>query len=325
MYNISDEPDMFNMWLIFALTIGIVMAAASVAFSFFWVPCRQSTPKPWHWVLVRVQRRHIWHRRRVTPSPPPVPCVSRGPATPSGDPFASAHGSCVLFEFLVMALLLVTASSMMTSSSSSSSSSSSTTSTAGQDPLKPYRVAGEFMIAAALIVTREVRGVHLAKVQELKDLIQTAWISSSFITVQLMASGKYVIVDGMHRLSAVLSLIMDKILPSNYEVPCTVYRPDTPADLLLRFSCSVNLDNQATSIMTFIDKMRWVACYMMAIVVEYVRDNSKIKPGEKFHWKDITAEHVRSSMQGPGGKEVQNFSLGVCQRTIGLIHSLWVD
>ena len=184
---------------------------------------------------------------------------------------------------------------------------------------------GEFCIAAVAILTREVRGVHLPKVQEMKDLIQTAWIASSYITVQLLANGKYLIVDGMHRLSAVLSLIMDKILPPNYEVPCVVYRGDTPEHLLLRFACTVNLGNQATAIMTFIDKMRCVACYMQAIVAAYVRDNSKIKPGEIFHWKDITAEHVKSSLQGPGGKEIQNFSLGVCQRTIGLIRALWVD
>ena len=43
----------------------------------------------------------------------------------------------------------------------------------------------------------------------------------------------------MHRLTAVLQLIMANILPADYTVPCLVFSADTPANVLLQ--CSANM------------------------------------------------------------------------------------
>ena len=67
---------------------------------------------------------------------------------------------------------------------------------AGQDPLLPWAMP-TIHIVATTIVARQVRGLHISKVMDLKGYIMTQWLSSSFITVQLMVDGAYRLVDGM--------------------------------------------------------------------------------------------------------------------------------
>jgi ParB-like chromosome segregation protein Spo0J len=75
---------------------------------------------------------------------------------------------------------------------------------------------------------------------ELKERITTmGWLQTSFLYVQLEADGTYLLVNGLHRLKAVLDLITANSLPADYTVPCLVLSADTPANVLLQ--CSANM------------------------------------------------------------------------------------
>jgi ParB-like chromosome segregation protein Spo0J len=78
---------------------------------------------------------------------------------------------------------------------------------------------------------------------ELKESITTkGWLQTSFLYVQLLADGTYLLVDGLHRLKAVLDLITVNSLPADFTVPCRVLSADTPANVLLQ--CSANLQEE---------------------------------------------------------------------------------
>ena len=62
------------------------------------------------------------------------------------------------------------------------------------------------------------------------------WLPSSNLIVQLLANGTYLLVDGLHRLKAVLELITANSLPADYTVPCFVLSADTPANVLQNFT-----------------------------------------------------------------------------------------
>jgi hypothetical protein len=79
-------------------------------------------------------------------------------------------------------------------------------------------------------VVRENRGLHVSKLLALKDSICLQWDITSLLIVQLLADGTFLLVDGLHRLTAVLQLIMANILPAYYTVRCVVLSADTPAN-----------------------------------------------------------------------------------------------
>ncbi len=88
-------------------------------------------------------------------------------------------------------------------------------------------------VLATAIVARQYRGFHVPKMAALKESITTTgWLDTSFLTVQLLADGTYLLVKGLHRLKAVLELITVNSLPADYTVPCIVLRADTPANVL---------------------------------------------------------------------------------------------
>ena len=88
-------------------------------------------------------------------------------------------------------------------------------------------------VLATAIVVRENRGLNVAKLLALKESISLElWHITSLLTVLLLADGTYLLVDGLHRLTAVLQLIMANILPADYTVRCVVLSADTPANVL---------------------------------------------------------------------------------------------
>ena len=87
-------------------------------------------------------------------------------------------------------------------------------------------------VLASAIVVRENRGLNVAKLLALKESISLElWHITSLLTVLLLADGTYLLVDGLHRLTAVLQLIMANILPADYTVRCVVVSADTPANV----------------------------------------------------------------------------------------------
>lgn len=204
---------------------------------------------------------------------------------------------------------------------------------AGVDPLQEWALPTIYIVAAG-IVARQVRGLHLSKVQDIKDLITTQWLSSSFLTVQLTRYGNYRLVDGMHRLTAVLMLIAAGVLPRNYTVPCVVYKAETPANLLLRHAAMVNQGNNMSALMTFVDKMRWIAVYMASLAPLYkIRSAGKVKKAKKgsglpiavASWFHVSAKFTAREMQGGAPKECEGYSKGTCQRAIGVLRALRTD
>jgi hypothetical protein len=87
-------------------------------------------------------------------------------------------------------------------------------------------------VLATAIVVRENRALQVSKLDALKDSISLQWLISSLLIVQLLADGTFLLVDGLHRLTAVLQLITANILPADYTVRCVVLRADTPANVL---------------------------------------------------------------------------------------------
>ena len=88
-------------------------------------------------------------------------------------------------------------------------------------------------VLATAIVVRQFRGLHVPAMLALKESTTThGWLRTSFLTVQLLADGTYLLVDGLHRLKAVLELITVNSLPADYTVPCLVLSADTPANVL---------------------------------------------------------------------------------------------
>ena len=205
---------------------------------------------------------------------------------------------------------------------------------AGVDPLQAWALPTIYILATA-IVARQVRGLHLSKVMDIKDLITTQWLSSSFLTVHSMGDGTYRLVDGMHRLSAVLLLIAGNVLPQHYTVPCVVYKPDTPANLLLRHAAMVNQGNNLSALMTFVDKMRWIAVYMASLAPLYkIRNVGTTKKAKKkakgpaivsASWFHVSAKFTARMMQGGNPKECEGYSKGTCQRAIGVLRALRTD
>ena len=97
-------------------------------------------------------------------------------------------------------------------------------------------------VLATAIVVRQFRGLHVPAMLALKESTTThGWLRTSFLTVILMADGTYLLVDGLHRLKAVLDLISVNSLPADYTVPCLVLS-DTPANVLQNFTRGYDAD-----------------------------------------------------------------------------------
>ena len=97
-------------------------------------------------------------------------------------------------------------------------------------------------VLATAIVVRQFRGLNVPTMLALKESISThGWLRTSFLTVILMADGTYLLVDGLHRLKAVLDLISVNSLPADYTVPCLVLS-DTPANVLQNFTRGYDAD-----------------------------------------------------------------------------------
>jgi hypothetical protein len=98
-------------------------------------------------------------------------------------------------------------------------------------------------VLATAIVVRQIRGLHVPKMLQLKESITTmGWLSSSLLTLQLRTDGTYLLVDGLHRLKTVLELITVKSLPADYTVPCHVLGANTPVNVLVQCTRGHDVD-----------------------------------------------------------------------------------
>ena len=105
----------------------------------------------------------------------------------------------------------------------------------------PLVESPEERVLATAIVVRQHRGLSVPKMLLLKEGITTmGWLPTSILIVQLLANGTYFLVDGLHRLKAVLDLITVNSLPADYTVPCLVLSADTPANIVKGFFVSAN-------------------------------------------------------------------------------------
>ena len=105
----------------------------------------------------------------------------------------------------------------------------------------PLVESPEQRVLATAIVVRQHRGLSVPKMLLIKEGITTfGWVPPSKLVVQLLANGNYFLVDGLHRLKAVLDLITDNSLPADYTVPCIVISADTPANVVKGYFISLN-------------------------------------------------------------------------------------
>ena len=188
------------------------------------------------------------------------------------------------------------------------------------------------LLVVALIVTRQFRGLHTHKVDEMvASILHGTYIASSVITVQIV-DGVYFLVDGLHRVTAVLECIRRGKLPPGFKVKAVVMKQDTPAHILIAYSAKVNEDNKNSMIMTFTDKLRWYAYYIASIVVEFEAQDKAKKYTKKrvgvAIWSDVTPEYAAGRMKIKG-KSPDNFALSTVEKLSGVLkcirETLFVD
>ena len=176
------------------------------------------------------------------------------------------------------------------------------------------------------IAMRQLRGLHAGKVTELADSILAAgFLLSSMLTVQSMMDGTFLLVDGMHRLTAVLYLISVGKLAKDYTIRCIVLRAETPNSWILRYSYLVNLANDATAKVTFVDKMRWSLTYLVSILPQWVAASTKAVSKNTYCWYDVSASYLVKSIQGSKSQPVKCFTLGPVQRLMGVLRAIRTD
>ena len=182
------------------------------------------------------------------------------------------------------------------------------------------------MIQVVSIISRQLRGLHAGKVTEMADSIASVGFHlSSVLTVHQMANGEYILVDGMHRLSAVMFLISVGKLTRAFMVRCVVLKPETPASWILRYSYLVNLGNDATAKVTFIDKCRWSSTYINSLLPEWKTNSNKAKATDAYYWYDIPATYIRDMIMGNRKVSPVGFTLGPVQRLMGFMRAIRTD
>ena len=186
--------------------------------------------------------------------------------------------------------------------------------------------AGTVLIAVMLLAGVQVRGLHTEKVEIMAKKIEHKWLQGSSLTVQVTANGIYKIIDGLHRLSALLLLIACGKLPATFEVNCMVFRQDTPADELVSYALLANLGTECTAPMTFIDKMRWMVNYAFALLDKYIAANPRLAPKrkEQYTWKIVSPDFVATSLEveqkGPTG-----MTRGPLQRMYTILKAIRIE
>ena len=187
-----------------------------------------------------------------------------------------------------------------------------------------WRLPGVIMLLVTLIVTRQIRGVHAGKVLELAESIQSAgWLANSFITVQLDGSGGYRLVDGMHRISAIMYLISTGKWSPTRKLECVVFKYETPYAFILRYAALANGANSTFSHMTYIDKMRWVCIYMCSLLPLWMP--TKGNKNRPLHWHDLSCKYVADAIQGEQKVAPKAYSLATLTKLMGVLRAIRVD
>jgi hypothetical protein len=115
-------------------------------------------------------------------------------------------------------------------------------------------------IKLSLLILDNYRDINRDGVEILKESLTGLYMTGMNILVKELGdgSGKYLVIDGAHRVVAWLELIEEGIKPRGSEVECSVYRPGTPAHILNLLASASNDATTCNVKETFIDKMRWV-------------------------------------------------------------------
>jgi hypothetical protein len=182
-----------------------------------------------------------------------------------------------------------------------------------------------FLVTVAVIVTRQYRGLHPHKVQELMAAIQDiGYATNSIITVQLK-KGIYYLVDGLHRVSAVRQCIKLGSLSPTFQVKAVVLREDTPSWYVIAYSAKVNEAHKTVALATTTDKLRWYAMYITSLAPDYKskdsRNTAKTKKQAAPTWVDVTPEYATNKMK-VAGKSPDGFGYSSVEKLSGLLKAI---
>ena len=153
------------------------------------------------------------------------------------------------------------------------------------------------MLAVQLIVTRQFRGLHTHKVEEMvTSIMNGGYIKTSIIVTQLVDKVHY-LVDGLHRLTAVLECIRRGRLPPTFQVKAVVLKGETPDWFVVAYSAQVNENNKNSMLMTFTDKLRWFAYYLSSLVASFALHQKKGPTTTTITWYDVTPHYATDRMK----------------------------
>ena len=153
------------------------------------------------------------------------------------------------------------------------------------------------MLGVQLIVTRQYRGLHTHKVDEMvTSIIAGGYIKTSIIVTQLV-DGVHYLVDGLHRLTAVFECIRRGKLPSGFQVKTVVLKGDTPDWYVVAYSAQVNENNKNSMLMTFTDKLRWFAYYLGSLVASFTQQQRRGATTTTTTWHDVTPQFATNRMK----------------------------
>lgn len=158
----------------------------------------------------------------------------------------------------------------------------------------------------------QYRGLHKGKVAAMIDAMKQGtnpggWLPSSSITVKRVAGGKVRVVDGLHRLTSVRARIASKEVSADFTVPCLVVKQDCPRHLVVAFTAIVNTGHLNAAPMTFVDRVRWLAYYMVALA------------SESHQWYTISAKKVADSLVNQKGESPPNYSKPTIEKARGCL------
>jgi len=111
-----------------------------------------------------------------------------------------------------------------------------------------------------LLVLDNYRDISRDGVDMLKKCLDQLYLPGLNMIVKDMAdgTGRYLVVDGSHRVVAWMELIREGKKPPATEVECMVYGPATPPHILNLLASAANHASTITVAETYIDKMCWV-------------------------------------------------------------------
>ena len=116
------------------------------------------------------------------------------------------------------------------------------------------------------LVLDNYRDINRDGIERLKTGLKSMYLSGLNLIVKQMGdgSGRYLVIDGSHRVVAWLELIKENEKPKDTALECLVYSPSTPPYIVNLVASAANHASTVTVAETYIDRMRWcryVCCF----------------------------------------------------------------